>query len=69
MSLVTGCETSQKKVIFKLLQGSSSWKEEELFVFFPWPKSMKTLAHLREEDLHITSHFITTKSSAFKKRE
>lgn len=62
------CEISQKKVIVKLLQGSSLWKEEELMIFFPWPKSMKTLAHLREEDLHTMSHFITTRSPAFKKK-
>lgn len=62
------CETGQKKAIVKLLQGSSSLKEEELFLFFLWPKSMKTLAHLREQDLPTTLHFMATKWLAFKKK-
>lgn len=61
------CETGQKKAIVELLQGSPSWKEEELFLFFLWPESMKTLAHSRELDLPTTSHFMTTKWPAFKK--
>lgn len=38
----------QKKTIVKLLQGSSSQKEGELFLFLRWPKSMSMFVHSGE---------------------